>query len=48
MGTICDPAYENIFMANFKLKYIYPFIKDNTRMFLRFIYYLFIIWTRSE
>ena len=31
------PAYGNIFMANFILKYIYPFVKDKTKMFLRFI-----------
>ena len=37
MGTICAPAYANIFMANFELKYIYPYIRDKTKMFLRFI-----------
>ena len=37
MGTICAPAYANIFMANFELKYIYPYIKDKTKMFSRFI-----------
>ena len=25
MGTICAPAYANIFMANFELKYIYQY-----------------------
>ena len=48
MGIICAPAYANIFMANFELKYIYPYIKDKTKMFLRFIDYLFVIWTVSE
>ena len=48
MGTICAPAYANIFMANFELKYIYPYIKDKTKMFLRFIDDLFMIWTGSE
>ena len=48
MGTTCAPAYANIFMANFELKYIYPYIKDKTKMFLRFIDDLFIIWTGSE
>ena len=28
MDTICAPAYVNIFMANFKLNYIYPYMKD--------------------
>ena len=47
MGTICAPAYANIFMANFELKYIYPCIKDKTKMFLRFIDDLFMLWTVS-
>ena len=33
MGSICAPAYANIFMANFEIKYIYPYIKDKTKMF---------------
>ena len=37
MDTVCAPAYANIFMANFELKYIYPYIRDKTKMFLRFI-----------
>ena len=48
MGTICVPAYGNIFMINFELKYIYPYIRDKTKMFLRFIDDLFMIWTGSE
>ena len=48
MGTICAPAYANIFMANFELKYIYPYIKDKEKMFLSFIDELFMIWTGSE
>ena len=48
MGTISGPAYANIFMANFELKYIYPYIKDKTKLFIRFIDDLFMIWTGSE
>ena len=48
MGTICAPAYANIFMASFELKYIYLYIKDKTKMFLRFIDDFFMIWTGSE
>ena len=48
IGTICVPAYANIFMASFKLKYIYPYIKDKTKMSSRFIDDLFMIWTGSE
>ena len=33
MGTTCAPAYANIFMANFELKYIYPYLKDKTKFF---------------
>ena len=48
MGTICALAYANIFMANFELKYIYPYIRDKAEIFLRFIDDLFMIWTGSE
>ena len=48
VGTICAPAYANIFMTNFELKYIYPYIKDKIKMFLRFIDDLFMIWIGSE
>ena len=48
MRTICAPDYANIFMVNFELKYIYPYIKDQTKMFLRFIDDLFMMWTGSE
>ena len=48
MSTICAPVYANIFMADFELKYIYPYIKDKTKMFLRFIDDLFMIWAGSE
>ena len=48
MGTIYAPAYANTFMANFELKYIYQYIKDKVKMFLRFIDDPFKIWTGSE
>ena len=48
MGTIFAPAYANIFMANFELKYINPYIRDKTKMFLRFTDGLFMIRTVSE
>ena len=35
-------------IENFELKYIYPFITGKTKMFLRFIDDLFMIWTDSE
>ena len=48
MGTICAPASANIFLANFELKYIYPYIRHRTKMFLNFIDDLFMILTGSE
>ena len=41
MGVIYDPAYANIFMGNFELKYIYPYRRDKAKIFLRFIDELF-------
>ena len=35
-------------MANFELKYIYPYTKDKTKMFLSFIDDLSMMWTGSE
>ena len=48
MDTICAPAYANIFMENFELRYIYPYIRHKAKMFLRFIDDLIMIWTGSE
>ena len=48
MGTICAPAYANIFMAEFEQKYIYPLIKDKSILFLRYIDDIFMVWTKSE
>ena len=48
MGTICAPAYENILMAEFEQKYIYPLIKDKSILFLRYIDDIFMVWTKSE
>ena len=48
MGTICAPAYANIFMAYFEEKFIYPLIDAKTLLYLRFIDDIFMIWTKSE
>ena len=37
MGTICAPSYANIFMDHFERKFIYPFIKTFSLIYLRFI-----------
>ena len=41
MGTKCSPSYANIFMGIFEEK----FINNMTRLYLRFIDDIFIIWT---
>ena len=46
MGTICTPAYANIFMYHFE-KYIYPFLKGPSVSYLRFIDDIFFILTGS-
>ena len=48
MGTICAPAYANIFMAEFEQKYIYPLIKDKSILLLRYIDDIFMVRTKSE
>ena len=47
MGTICAPAYANIFMAEFEQKCVYLLIKDKSILFLRYID-IFMVWTKSE
>ena len=47
MGTICAPAYANIFMAEFEQKYVYLLINDKSILFLRYID-IFMVWTKSE
>ena len=41
MGTICAPAYANIFMAQFEKQHIsltiYPYIKNKSMLYLRYI-----------
>ena len=48
MGTTCAPANANIFMAEFKQKYIHPLITDKSVLFLRYIDDNFMVWTKSE
>ena len=48
MGTICAPSYANIFMENFEKTHIYPFIENKTKLYLRYIDDIIMIWTGSE
>ena len=46
MGTICAPAYANIFVAQFEAKHIYRHGK--ALLFLRYIDDIFMIWNRPK
>ena len=48
MGTICAPSYANILMDHFKRKFILPFIKTFSLIYLRFIDDIFFIWIGSK
>ena len=48
MVTICAPAYANVFLAEFEQEYIDPLVKDKSILFLRYFYYIFVVWTKSE
>ena len=48
MGTICAPAYANVFLAEFEQEYIDPLIKDKSILFLRYFDDIFVVWTKSE
>ena len=48
MGTICAPSYANIFMANFEAKHIYPYIKEKSLLYLRYIDDIFMIWKGTK
>ena len=48
MGTIGAPSYVNIFMDHFERKFIHPFIKTFSVMYLRFSDDIFFIWTVSK
>ena len=48
MGTICAPAYANIFMAQFEKQHIYSYIKNLSILYLRYIDDIFMIWTGTK
>ena len=48
MGTVCEPAYANIFMAQFEKQHIYPYIKNKSVLYLRYIDDIFMIWTGTK
>ena len=44
MGTICAPAYANIFMPQFEKQHIYPYIKNKSIQ----CYDIVLIWTGTK
>ena len=48
MGTICAQVYPNIFMAQFDVKYIYPFNHGKALLFQRYIDDIFMIWNGAN
>ena len=48
MGTVCAPAYANIFMAQFEKQHIHPYIKNKSILYLRYIDDIFMIWTGTK
>ena len=45
MGTKCAPSYASLFMDNFETKHIFPMIRQKTKVYLRFIDDIFMLWT---
>ena len=48
MGTNSSPSYANIFMGKFEETFIYPFITNLHKLYLRYIDDIFIIWTGTR
>ena len=48
MGTICAPAYANIFMEKIKKLYIYPYLRDFSTYFCRSIDDIVLLWNGTE
>ena len=45
MGTKCAPTYANLFMDFFETNNIYPITEQKTKLYLRFIDDIFMLWT---
>ena len=48
MGTVWAPSYANVFIYHSQRKFIYPFIKTFSLIYLRFTDDTFFIWTGSK
>ena len=48
MGTNSSPSFANIFLGKFEEQFIYPFIQDLHKLYLRYIDDIFMIWTGTK
>ena len=48
MGTICAPAYANIFVAQFEKQHIYPYITNNSILYLQYMDDIIMIWRETK
>ena len=48
MGTICAPAYANIFMGKFEKLHIYPYLRNFSTFYCRFIDDTFFLCNGTE
>ena len=48
MGTICAPAYANIFMGKFQKLHIFPYLRNFSTFYCRFIDDIFFLWNGTE
>ena len=48
MGTTCAPTYTNMFVSEFKERYIYSVIKNKSMSYLRFIEDIVMAWAKSQ
>ena len=48
MGRICAPAYAIIFMGKFEKLHFYPYLRNFSTFYCRFIYDIFFLWNGKE
>ena len=48
MGTICASAHANIFMGKVETLHIYPYLKNFSTFYCRFIHDIIFLWNRTE
>ena len=47
-GNNLRPSYANIFIGKFEEKFIYPYVKDPSSLYLRYIDDIFMIWIGTK